>query len=315
MARDETRRPPPFYLPDRSGPAEFVLKRFDDKRYLIEKQFSYVEPATGRTWIVPDTVGCFKTDLASVPAVATWLVPKDGRHTPAALLHDALVQTQKRPYIGDAIDRAEADRVFRIAMQHLGVAFLRRWMMWAAVSLATTAGPRPLQVSRLRPVWRVFRVLFVFGMVGAVAVFGFGVWSDIANDPSWNKAGTAAASTAVVTLAAALAVLPVRAVGEIAKAVGWSQRPQIRAVAFSIGALVVMTLWIPLVTASIGWLVYRVAEVLLAVALKAFRWVVKVGKDLLNLEPDSPLDVRLELLSGPVPTPPVLRLPKSASSS
>lgn len=71
-----------------------------------------------------------ETDLASVPQLLTWLVPKSGRHLPAALVHDAMVDD-------DAIDRFEADRRFRDGMGDLGVGLVRRWLMWTAVSLKT----------------------------------------------------------------------------------------------------------------------------------------------------------------------------------
>jgi hypothetical protein len=38
----------------------------------------------------PTHTDTFRTDLASIPFFATWLVPRDGKHTPAALLHDSL---------------------------------------------------------------------------------------------------------------------------------------------------------------------------------------------------------------------------------
>lgn len=68
------------------------------------------------------------TDFASVPRIFYWLFPTYGTYTKAAILHDFLCDT--RP-----AERDQADRTFRRAMDSLGVPFVRRWMMWAAVRL------------------------------------------------------------------------------------------------------------------------------------------------------------------------------------
>lgn len=80
-----------------------------------------VPPATEPDWV---------TDLASVPQLLTWLVPTSGKHLPAALVHDALVDDP-------AIDRHLADELFRDGMGDLEVGFIRRWLMWTAVTLET----------------------------------------------------------------------------------------------------------------------------------------------------------------------------------
>src|SRR5918999_2146745 len=69
------------------------------------------------------------TDLASVPWILWWLVASYGRHTRAALVHDQLV---------DEIERHKADRIFRGALEELGIHWVRRWFVWAAVSFETT---------------------------------------------------------------------------------------------------------------------------------------------------------------------------------
>lgn len=70
----------------------------------------------------------FTTDFASVPAAFTWLVPRYGAYTKAAVLHDYLCETA-------VVSRADADGLFRRCLRELGVSLLRRWMMWAAVRL------------------------------------------------------------------------------------------------------------------------------------------------------------------------------------
>ncbi|MAT06137.1 MAG: hypothetical protein CL424_13945 [Acidimicrobiaceae bacterium] len=92
--------------------------------------FTYtVPPADDPDWV---------TDLASVPQLLTWLVPTSGKHLPAALVHDALVDDPN-------IDRYHADALFRDGMGDLEVGFIRRWLMWTAVTLETVRrGADPL---------------------------------------------------------------------------------------------------------------------------------------------------------------------------
>lgn len=114
--------------------------------YALCEPFVYQEPkGKERSFTVPkridldpDTKDRFETDLATIPFFATWLVPRDGRHTPAALLHDALLLRRfEMPDGTSTIDHHDADRVFRVAMQFLKVTPLRRWLMWAGVSIGT----------------------------------------------------------------------------------------------------------------------------------------------------------------------------------
>ena len=74
-----------------------------------------------------------ETDFASVPRPFVWLVPRYGLYTPAAILHDYLCRSKSVP-------KAECDRIFREAMNDLKVAFLRRWIMWAAVRVTIVRG-------------------------------------------------------------------------------------------------------------------------------------------------------------------------------
>jgi hypothetical protein len=130
----------------------------------------------------PDTP--FATDLASVPRTMTWLFPRYGAYTKAAIVHDYLCQTLSEAArstrgltAADAVrDRADADVVFRVLMAELGVPWMRRWLMWAAVTWATAAtslvpgrGSTPVRN------W-VGRVVAVGGgiasAIGAVAIGG-----------------------------------------------------------------------------------------------------------------------------------------------
>lgn len=68
----------------------------------------------------------FLTDLASIPRAVQWLIPVNGKHRRAAILHDYLFVIQDR-------DRASVDRLFLDAMEADGVSWLTRRTMYAAV--------------------------------------------------------------------------------------------------------------------------------------------------------------------------------------
>src|SRR6478736_2672355 len=75
----------------------------------------------------------FQTDFASVPRAFQWLVPTYGRYTKSAILHDYLCDEAR----AGRFNRDDADGIFRRTMRELGVSFLRRWIMWGAVALAS----------------------------------------------------------------------------------------------------------------------------------------------------------------------------------
>ena len=70
------------------------------------------------------------TDFASVPRMFVWFLPRYGRYTKAAILHDHL---WSKEVPAGRITRRDADGMFRQAMRTLEVPFLRRWIMWTAV--------------------------------------------------------------------------------------------------------------------------------------------------------------------------------------
>jgi hypothetical protein len=76
-----------------------------------------------------------KTDFASVPRPFVWLVPVFGKYTRSAILHDYLWRNA-------VVGRGDADGLFRQSMRLCGVAFLLRWMMWAAVRLHALGSAR-----------------------------------------------------------------------------------------------------------------------------------------------------------------------------
>jgi hypothetical protein len=108
----------------------------------------------------------FQTDLASVPHILTWYVPRYGLYTKAAIVHDHLCQ-ELPPEM-----RFEADRHFRNGMAELRVPWLRRWLMWAAVTWATI-----LEILTRRIVPTLVATVAV-AILGVIIVTGqFGVWT------------------------------------------------------------------------------------------------------------------------------------------
>lgn len=75
-----------------------------------------------------------ETDFASVPILFQWLIPRSGKYTKAAVLHDYLWRVPEA-HVG--VSRGEADDIFRRCLQELGVPLLRRWIMWAGVRLGS----------------------------------------------------------------------------------------------------------------------------------------------------------------------------------
>jgi len=100
------------------------VEQIDDKNWKVLEGFRYV----GKTQPFDVTVG-ESTDFASVPRLFVWFLPRYGRWTKAAILHDHLWRKE----VGKTIEYVDADGTFRRAMRELDVPFLKRWIMWGAV--------------------------------------------------------------------------------------------------------------------------------------------------------------------------------------
>src|SRR4026208_2029529 len=101
------------------------VQAISEKRWKVLTPFIY--RATNEVYTVPAGQ---ETDFASVPRVFVWFLPRYGRYTKAAILHDHLWRDLASQGHMDFID---ADGMFRRAMRELNVPFLKRWIMWAAV--------------------------------------------------------------------------------------------------------------------------------------------------------------------------------------
>ena len=109
--------------------SDVVVRELDAVRWRLVEALVYT--GAKESFTVP---AGFETDFASVPTAFGWLLPRSGRYTKAAVLHDYLCKESK----AGRFDRDDADGIFRRTMRELDVPFLRRWLMWAAVASATT---------------------------------------------------------------------------------------------------------------------------------------------------------------------------------
>ena len=185
--------------PDPGADPRIVLERHTEEgveTFSLERRLAYRDRHLGEL-LVPADAG-FRTDLTSVPALFTWLVPKTGAHLPAALLHDALVAGRADPtsYVsteGRGVDRVAADRVFRDAMADTGTGVIRRWIVWTAVTVATIFVGRAVPWSRARH-WS-YRVAALV-TIATILYLGYSSTSDLfdrtwvgAIDVPWMGAG------------------------------------------------------------------------------------------------------------------------------
>jgi Protein of unknown function (DUF1353) len=127
--------------------SDVSVREVDEDTWELAEPLNYV--GNRDTFVVPKG---FQTDFASVPRAFVWLLPRYGRYTKASILHDYLCVESK----AGRFDRDDADGIFRRAMRELGVSFLRRWLMWAAVAAATQwvrirsgKGPAPKRLGQV----------------------------------------------------------------------------------------------------------------------------------------------------------------------
>jgi len=134
--------------PDPQQEPRIVLERVEagdlhhrTERFRMHRRIAYRDREFGEL-LVPADLASFETDLTSVPALFTWLVPRTGRYLSATLVHDGLVHGPHEPasYLsadGRVLDRVDADRVLRAALRDTDTGPVRSWLIWSAVTLAT----------------------------------------------------------------------------------------------------------------------------------------------------------------------------------
>ena len=106
-------------------PGSLTVRRVDAERWELVDELVYL--GSWERFVVP---AGFRTDFATVPRVVTWLVPRFGAYTLAAILHDWLITDGLR---AEVVTSRQADGIFRRVMRESGVPVLRRWLMWAGV--------------------------------------------------------------------------------------------------------------------------------------------------------------------------------------
>lgn len=106
-------------------------------KLLVPFHYYLTEPGGENEYVVvPEG---FITDFASIPRGLWNLLPPTGIYGKAAVIHDFLYQERtvnwlKDGYIlGRNVDRGEADRILRDAMEVLGVGRFTRWAVYAGV--------------------------------------------------------------------------------------------------------------------------------------------------------------------------------------
>ena len=174
----------------RGSEIDLVLERVPKSQmeeWFLTRKIAYrdreFEKAGEPDIVVPRNKRDFRTDLTSVPQLMTWLVGRTGVHLPAAILHDALTppfhgRNKKGEVLKDwtgpaEITQLQADRILRDAMADLGTPFIRRWLVWSAVSIPTA--------------WTVSKVRALLGYLGlaAIAVLGWFATLDLFDRGAW----------------------------------------------------------------------------------------------------------------------------------
>ena len=113
---------------------DVTLRRKNDEEWTVVGDLRYT--GKSQVFVVPDGS---TTDFATVPRVVVWLIPRFGRYTLPAILHDWLCT---EGIDTGAVTSREADGIFRRAMRELDVPVVRRWLMWTGVRWGALFTPR-----------------------------------------------------------------------------------------------------------------------------------------------------------------------------
>ncbi len=127
-----------------TGVAMIGLVQISDEYFALIEGFRFRDARRGSDRVTDRVVDIEpgdllhnRTDLTSVPRALTWFVGRFGRHTPAALLHDALLDRVTGGPEPRLRGYEDADHAFLEALECLNVPPLRRVTMWAAVAFGT----------------------------------------------------------------------------------------------------------------------------------------------------------------------------------
>jgi hypothetical protein len=101
-----------------------TVTKIDRDLWVVEISFRFYSDKFSHVDVPDGTL----TDFASVPAIFTPIIPRDGDWTQAAVMHDYLYKSHIR-------SRAEADKLFLEAMEALKVTSWKRYLMYYSVRL------------------------------------------------------------------------------------------------------------------------------------------------------------------------------------
>ena len=107
--------------------APLRLEYLDGRKWKVLEPFEYHVGEEGSGEVIAVPAG-FITDFASVPRFFWRVLPPTGPYGKGAVIHDFLYSGQPPSY-----DRARADAIFLEAMAVVGVNWLTRYTMYAAV--------------------------------------------------------------------------------------------------------------------------------------------------------------------------------------
>jgi len=134
-----------------SGPVEVAYATTESRQlgydvWRIMNAFRfYPNPADKSTYV--DVPAGFLSDGASVPRPFWWVLPPWGSYGPAAITHDFLCETGKIVLSGVPsvlTTRAEADKIFKLAMEALGVPGWKKNVMYIAVRVFEKVARHPM---------------------------------------------------------------------------------------------------------------------------------------------------------------------------
>jgi Protein of unknown function (DUF1353) len=120
-----------------TGPLTLTHLDADWRRWRLESKLRFTTGDSESGLVIDVPIG-FVTDGASVPRPLWALLPAWGRYSRAVVVHDYLCRLIKdgTPH-QTAPDRKTADAIFYEAMVVCGVNRVVRWVMWAAVRVAS----------------------------------------------------------------------------------------------------------------------------------------------------------------------------------
>ncbi len=136
----------PFAADGGTQPCEVLLQQVDDNNFALEARLQVRAPAgmaeMPATTLTVEKAWLERCDLASIPGVLGWFARRHGRHTPASLVHDLLIVSERSPLPAGVPDEwrlgpEQADVLFRELLLASGVPPVRSYVMWAAVAART----------------------------------------------------------------------------------------------------------------------------------------------------------------------------------